>query len=215
MTLFFFSPPELLLDSQLQQRPDWRAWHRALTAFLHTRFSFSLWFLHVWRTPYSSPLCLPSSKTRRPQTDKGSLSWPLISTNRGTHFTESNNNNNLTRDPNTSFPAVLQIKIFVILLFTLASRRPLYNTKAHIISTAFLQSRDFCSPFPRSKLAPTIKRILPQAARVPRCNTPGSSFRVNWRCLEEIPSGGTDGEGDKLEEVRRGVGGGGKKERRQ
>lgn len=143
----------------------------------------------MWRTPYSSPLCLPSSKTRRPQTDKGSLSWPLISTNRGTHFTESNNNNNLTRDPNTSFPAVLLIKIFVILLFTLASRGPpLQHQSAHF--HYFSSKRRLLESFPRSELAPTIKRILPQAARVPRCNTPRSSFRVNWRCLEKIPSGG-------------------------
>lgn len=84
---------------------------------------------------------------------------------------------------------VLLIKIFVILLFMLAGLRPLYNTKAHI-STAFLHRGHFFQYFPQSKLAPTIKCILPQAARVPQCNTPGSSFRANWRCLEKIPSGG-------------------------
>lgn len=43
-------------------------------------FDSVLGFLHVWRTPSSSLLCLPSSKTQRPQTDRGSLFGPFIST---------------------------------------------------------------------------------------------------------------------------------------
>lgn len=47
------SPPPLnfSLTPSCSSSPDWRGWHRVHTAFLHTRFSFSLWFLHVWRTP--------------------------------------------------------------------------------------------------------------------------------------------------------------------
>lgn len=174
------------LESQLQQQPAWRSWHCVLTAFLNTRFSFSLWFLHVWRTPYSSSLCLPSSKTQRPQTDKAHSLGPSsppkkepISQRAIIIITGPEPKDFLSRGTaNQDFG--------YFTLYVGKPEAPLQHQSPHFhyISSHFFQY------FPQSKLAPTIKCLLPQAARVAQCNTPGSSFRANWKCLEKIPSGG-------------------------